>query len=374
MRIAVDVKNLSLYAAGVAQFIGPLLAAWVRHRNEDAFLLVGPPFDTRSLRDATNWTHVPIKWPTWLPRPLRHPYYDNVLFPRALRKARPDFVFSPYHDVRLDGQATTVMMIHDTCLEELTTTYPRRIRWYYLAMLRHNLCRADHVLTVSQASRRRIVDLYGVAADRVHVVYNACHPEFVETECDPKVIKALRSRYPGKRLLLYAGGSEHRKNVSGLLKAFALLAMPAPEEWLLLVTGMRDARWTQILRQHDPRVAQRVLFLGWLDYRALKQHYCAADAAVYPTLCEGYGRVCLESMASGAPLACSDLPVLREVAGDYAHYFDPHNPAEMAEAIRRAASAGHPVPVHDRRFGFAAVQQSFLDLMDRLMETHAHGH
>jgi glycosyltransferase involved in cell wall biosynthesis len=367
MRIAVDVKNLSLFGGGIAQFFAPLLSAWISHRPNDEFLLVGPEFDKTFLGDPRNCRHVRVAWPNWLPRPLRHPYYDNVLFPRGLRQAHADFVFSPYHDVRLNGRAITVMMIHDTCLEELVTTYPRRIRWYYLAMLRHNLRCADHVLTVSQASRRKIIELYGVAADRVHVAYNACHPELIAAELDVQTIHALRARYPGQRLLLYPGGSEHRKNVSGLLEAFSILVVTEPDTWVLLVTGTEDANWTRILNQCDARVVRHVIFLGRLDYKLLKEHYCAVDAAVYPTLCEGFGRVCLESMATGAPLACSDLPVLREVAGEYPQYFDPHNPTQIAAAIRRAVAAGRTTPVHDERFNLAAIQQSFLTLMDRLM-------
>lgn len=367
MRVVVDTKNLALYSSGIAQYFGPLLGAWIRHRSADQFFLIGPEFDRASLDDLDNWEHIRTDWPVWLPRPLRHPFYDNVLFPRALRKARADFVFSPYHDVRVNGQGKKVIMIHDTCLEELATTYPRRIRWYFLVMLRHNLRRADHVVTVSQSSRNKIVELYGVAADSVHVVYNTCHPEFSDAKCDASAIQASRTHYTGKRLLLYPGGSEYRKNVSGLLHAFASLVAAAPGKWVLLVTGEMDARWDRFLGQHDPRVAQHVVFLGRLSYQMLKEHYCAADTVVYPTLCEGFGRVCLESMVTGAPLACSDLPVLREVAGDYAQYFDPRDPAEIEVSIRRAVAAGRAQPVFDQRFDSGSVRKSFLELMDRLI-------
>ncbi len=372
MRIAVDVKNLALYHGGIAQFFAPLLRAWISHRPNDEFLLVGPEFDKSFLGTLPNFRHVQTNWPSWLPGPLRHPYYDNVAFPKAVKRLKADFVISPYHDVRLEGRAAKVMMIHDVCLDELARTYPRRIRLYYLAMLRYNLRRVQHVVTVSQTSAKNIVERYQIPPTKVHVVYNACHSDFLSAKPSSEEIKAVRRQYDrNARLLFYPGGSEYRKNVEGLLGAFSLLNPVGNERWQLLVTGMKDARWSRLLESVNKGVAARVVFLGHLDNSNLKQHYLAADCVIYPTLCEGFGRVCLEAMASGAPLACSDLPVLREVASDYSAYFDPHDATDMARAIQQATAKGHVEPIYDPRFQLDAVQQRFLDLMDHLMATPA---
>jgi glycosyltransferase involved in cell wall biosynthesis len=68
--------------------------------------------------------------------------------------------------------------------------------------------------------------------------------------------------------------------------------------------------------------------------------YTAADLVVYPSLSEGFGRAGIESMSVGTPLACSDIPVFREVASNYAEFFDPNDPLEIADAILRAAQTG----------------------------------
>jgi glycosyltransferase involved in cell wall biosynthesis len=75
-----------------------------------------------------------------------------------------------------------------------------------------------------------------------------------------------------------------------------------------------------------------VRFLDWVDDRTLDGLYRAATCFVLPSLAEGFGLPVLEAMARGTPVACSDIPVLREVAGDTALYFDPHD----ADAIARA--------------------------------------
>jgi glycosyltransferase involved in cell wall biosynthesis len=111
------------------------------------------------------------------------------------------------------------------------------------------------------------------------------------------------------------------------------------------------------------------VFAGWLNDAELRLAYAAADAVVYPSLCEGFGRVCLEAMDTGTPLACSDLLVMREVAGDYAYYFDPYKVESIAEAVLAALSEGRCNPVRDARFQDAAVKASFLLAMDRFQKT-----
>ena len=121
------------------------------------FVLVGPDCDFGGLEVLSNCSHHVVTRPASLPRSLRHSWYDNVLFPHAMRRLQADLVFSAYHDVRLPVGVPSAMMIHDTCLVDLPGGgYPWCVRAYYQAMLRVNLKQARHVLTVSEASRTRI--------------------------------------------------------------------------------------------------------------------------------------------------------------------------------------------------------------------------
>lgn len=361
MRVAVDTKNLALYQGGIAGFFRPLLSAWVAARPEVEFVLVGPAFDLGDLARCANCTHHVVPWPEMLPRPLRHPAYDNLLFPRATRAVRPDFIFSPYHDVRLPRGVPSAMMIHDTCIGDLPCVYPRRVRLYFQHMLSVNLARARHVLTVSEASRAAILARHPSAAGRVSVVPNAVPALF-------RVAASATGPGKGESLrLLYTGGAEYRKNVRRLIAAMGELAT-AGVDVRLWTTGVRDPAWERMFAGFPAELIARVVFLGRLDAAALAAHYRAADVVVYPTLCEGFGRVCIEAMEVGAPLACSDLPVLREVSGDYPVYFDPRDPAAIAAAIRAAAARGPLPPRRDPRFAPETVAARFLAVMDALLD------
>lgn len=366
MRIAVDVKNLALFHGGIAQFFAPLLAHWIAQRPQHEFILVGPPTDRWPLPTTNNWQRATIRWPDYLPRQLRHPVYDNVLFPHGLRSVDADFVFTPYHDVRLPADTPSALMIHDTCIDELAEAYPRALRLYYVKTLERNLRHAAHVLTVSASSRARVSERYGVAADRLHLVYNACHPEFLAAAPATDDVRALRARLAGEQpLVFYPGGAEFRKNVGGLVGGYRGLCaarnVAAPR---LVITGTPNAAWEAALASLPGALRANVTFLGYLDNAALKAHYLAADAVVYPSLCEGFGRVALECMATGTSIACSDIGVMREVAGDYPCYFNPHDDDDIATQLQRALAQGRRPPTVDERFTVERVREQFLAVMD----------
>jgi len=363
-RVVVDTKNLALYQGGISHWFAPLLSSWIESRTDVTFLLIGPDFDTGFLPQTGNWNHMPLSWPDGLPRPLRHPWYDNVTFPRAVSRLRPDLVMSPYHDVRMPKGIPSIITVHDLCLDELGSVYPRRIRHYYLALLRRNLHQAVLVVTVSETSRAKLIERYGLDPARISVVYNT-PPSVFRTVTDTDAVAAFRKRYCSKgSLLFYPGGAEYRKNVGRLLQAFERLARQ-DEDLILLVTGRASPAWDALLGVLPDASQRRFAFAGRLSDAELCLAYAAADAVVYPSLCEGFGRVCLEAMEMGTPIACSDLPVMREVAGEYAHYVDPYHVESIVEGIKVALSQGHHAPTRDARFQDAAVKDGFLDVMDR---------
>lgn len=363
MRIIIDTKNLALYNGGIAHWFSPLLEAWIKSRTDVSFILLGPEFDLEFLPQTGNWQHVPVHWPTWLPRPLRHPWYDNVLFPRAVVRLKPDLVMSPYHDVRMPKAIPSIITVHDLCFDELKAVYPSRIRSYYLRQLRYNLSLARFVLTVSESSRDKLTEYYSLQDEHIGVVYNTPPASFRDS-CRSDAITDFKKRhYVDGRLLFYPGGPEYRKNVDRLISAFSQL-IRSDESLVLLVTGNKDSRWDSLLANCSELLKTRIKFAGRLSDEDLRLGYLSADAVVYPSLCEGFGRVCLEAMVTGVPLACSNLPVMREVAGDYAHYCDPYSVDSIAKAVQAALNQERPSPVKDQRFVETEVINRFLKLMD----------
>jgi glycosyltransferase involved in cell wall biosynthesis len=372
MRIVIDTKNLALYSGGIAAFFRPLLAAWMKQRPEHDFTLLGPRFDTSALEKAPHWRQHLVPWPDRLPRSLRHPLYDNFLFPRAVRAVQPDLIFTPYHDVRLPAGVPSVMMVHDTCLHDLPDVYPLRIRGYYLHMLRRNLKKATQVLTVSQASRRDLRSRYGVPDEQSGIVPNAIDPLMTRSATASEQAAVLRSARTQGLHLFYPGGSEHRKNIRRLSLAIEQLdAMGhAPHLW---ITGSLDSAWTACLEDLPVVLREQFHFLGRISVEDLAAQYLACDVVIYPTLCEGFGRVALEAMELGAPLACSDLEVLREVAADYPLYFNPRETEDMTRAVLAAQQLGRQAARQCPDFQPEAVIERFLGAMDAVIDRVRNG-
>jgi glycosyltransferase involved in cell wall biosynthesis len=221
---------------------------------------------------------------------------------------------------------------------------------------------------VSQTSRDKLVERYGVPLSSVSVVYNTAASHFGYPADAEAVEEFKRGFAMGGRFVLYPGGSEFRKNVGRLAEAFAQLTHTV-SDLTLLVTGSEDQRWREALAHIPMSIRNRVTFSGKLSDAALRLAYAAADAVVYPSLCEGFGRVCLEAMEAGAPLACSDLPVMHEVARNYACYFDPIDVDSIVAGMRQALEKGRCSPVRDSRFSKAQVHAQFLCAMDGVMAT-----
>jgi len=101
----------------------------------------------------------------------------------------------------------------------------------------------------------------------------------------------------------------------------------------------------------------------------LEALWALADCAVFPTLAEGFGLPVVEAMDRGVPVACSDIPVLREVGGDVPAYFDPRAPADLAAAVERAIDGGAERAARGRRraagYSWAEAARGTLEAYER---------
>ena len=368
MKILIDTKNIAVFGSGISAFIKPILEHWIKSRPDTHFYLTGPFFDYKAyfnLESESNYEISHVSFPYFLPKFLRHPFYDNILFPNAVKKIKPDFIFSPYHDVRLSKSVPSVMAIHDTCLKDLPTIYPLKVRAYYEHMLKLNLARVKEIITVSEASKIAICERYNYPAHKVNVVYNTIDQAFLTKDTSSKTNLDSFD-------ILYTGGHEYRKNIERLIDALEIL-QSKHQLVRLLITGGNEIAWQKSLLGRTDQVKEVVHFLGKLTISELSRAYANADVVIYPSLCEGFGRSCLEAMATGTPIACSDLPALREVSSDYAEFFNPYSSIDIAEKVAIAKSRGRKQPQIDSRFTQTAVNAKFSNHLNRIVHDYTNG-
>lgn len=249
----------------------------------------------------------------------------------------------PHYNAPVRRRKTLLVTIHDlTHLLDETMGRTLKSRVYARPMLQHVAQRADHIFTVSQYSKDRIVEHLGADPGKVTVTYNAVPPHiYPEPRDESRAIIHRAFEFSGN-YLLFVGNLKPHKNVAGLMKAFATLRQRGRIDHKLLIIGDDPHGRTMLAREvADLKLAGKVMFAGKVGDDELRRAYSGADLTILPSYEEGFGLPVIESMACETPVACSNVASLPEIAGDAAEYFDPANVESMAAAIENVLLSEH---------------------------------
>lgn len=194
--------------------------------------------------------------------------------------------------------------------------------------------KAAHIITVSDYSKKQIIQLLRVPASKVTSIHCGVSEKFHPIERGEARAAISRAFGIEEPYILYVGNLKPHKNVSTLFRAFASLRERGSLSHRLLVVG-DDGRWGPIRHQECAAlcIEPYTTFIRSVDSVLLPALYSAADLVVMPSKSEGFGLPVLEAMACGTPVICSRAASLPEVAGDAALYFDPLSSVELASAI-----------------------------------------
>jgi glycosyltransferase involved in cell wall biosynthesis len=226
----------------------------------------------------------------------------------------------------------TVLTVHDL-VYRLFPAYHKRLNYWFLnAAMPLFVRRASALITVSESSKRDLIRLYGVPADKITVVYEAASGVFQPAPAEQ--IAAARARYGlPERYLIALGTIEPRKNLLRLVEALRMLRQKDPELALVVVgrTGWLYEEFFQKLEEMGDRKA--VLLPGYVPDADIPAVMSGATALVLASLYEGFGLPILEAMACATPVVCSNVSSMPELGGDAARYFDPQDANQMADVI-----------------------------------------
>jgi glycosyltransferase involved in cell wall biosynthesis len=227
----------------------------------------------------------------------------------------------------------TVLTIHDLIFRYLPEHHKPLNRWYLNLALPLYCRRTGHIIAVSEHSKRDLLSAYGIAEERVTVIYEAADPQFrlqpAQAVMDARVRYGLPERY-----LLFVGTIEPRKNLSRLLAAFEAVYADGLADGLVIV-GKRGWLYGDFFaRLEESPVRDAVILPGYVPDEDLPVICAGAQALVLPSIYEGFGLPVLEAMACGTPVAASNASCIPEIGGEAVLYFDPLDVEAMAEAIR----------------------------------------
>lgn len=264
------------------------------------------------------WTHLRLAWEvTWRP---------------------PDVLFVPAHVVPLARRCPAVVTVHDLGYLYHGAAHRPLDRAYLRASTAWNARTARVVLADSQATRRDLIAHAGCDPAKILVAYPA-GAEGLAPVSDPGQLARVRARYhTGERYWLYVGTLQPRKNLGTLIQAFARLCREQvwPADVRLVLAGRAGWYHERILAAaRASGVAARIVLPGYVAAEDLAALLSGALGFVLPSWYEGFGLPVQEAMACGAPVICSNVSSLPEVAGDAALLFDPANADALAAAMAR---------------------------------------
>jgi glycosyltransferase involved in cell wall biosynthesis len=226
-----------------------------------------------------------------------------------------------------------VMTIYDlTCIRY--PNYVDQVARHYADQIRHHLRWTDLVITISENSKRDIVELLGVSPDRVWVTPLARSHSAVMPQISMELIQRTTGYDLHQPFLLFVSTIEPRKNILGLIRAFEELRSHYRIPHNLVLVGRRGWCYEPVFEAISQSPWRKYIYhLDYLSDADLATFYSKADAFVYPSHYEGFGLPILEAMAFGVPVVTSNTSSLPEVAGDAALYASPHDTSEIAAQV-----------------------------------------
>ena len=264
---------------------------------------------------------------------------------RALSRSAVDCLFFPtvYSYVPVFSPATKLLMIHDVIAERLPEhvfpTLAGKTRWRIKVALARR--QADRILTVSEFSRRALVEQFGLEPEKVKVIGEAPHPIFRQLR-DPTIPAALIQKgvRPGSRLVTYVGGFGPHKNLSRLVDAFEGLASRADfRDVLLVLVGDYESDpfyscYPELRRKlSGSSIEPRVIFTGFLPDNDLVRLLNCSSMLALPSLMEGFGLPAVEAAACGIPVVATRESPLGELLAGGALMIDPEKTDDLQRAV-----------------------------------------
>jgi glycosyltransferase involved in cell wall biosynthesis len=332
MKIALNAQLLSFdesyRSGGISRVIYHLLAELgrdARGHTYDVFVPRAPETNGFGiLRFHPSGAHT-------LRPPLRIAWEQTAL-PRQLASLKPDVMHGLAYAVPAAWTGPSVVTIYDLSFLRFPRAFNTANRIYLTAVTRATARRATRILTISEHTRRDIVRLLSVPEQRVDVTYPAAEKRF--QLLPPAEVEAFRITRGLPRAFVFALGTlEPRKNLVGLLRAYARLRSPRPP---LYVAGGSGWRFSPIFDTvQELELQDDVQFVGFVPEDELPLWYNAARLFAFPSLYEGFGLPVLEAMACGTPVITSTAASLPEVAGQAAVLVSPQDTDQLAREMER---------------------------------------
>ena len=242
------------------------------------------------------------------------------------RKVRADRILYPRGYCSLFHPCRDYVLIHDMIPFYYNKNHPgyfnRLENAYITNRLRASAASAHKIITISEASKKDIISICRVKEEKISVIYNLINPENASDNMPPienrDYICAITSALP-------------HKNAAGILKSYESYCRRCSQPLPLKVIGIED---TDEFLKLEEKVKEKISCIKYIkDNREFSSLIAGSRIFLFLSLIEGFGLPPIEAMQLRVPVICSDIPSLKEVAGDAALLVNPMDPEQAASAL-----------------------------------------
>jgi len=329
LKIAFDIHTLGNQETGNETYATGLLRAIETQNPAD----ISRHYYTYGNQDLSDYNIRPRRlWPRTAI--LRIPFST----PLALYRDRIDVAHFQYTQPPF-SPAKTVLTIHDLSFEKHPEFFPRAMARRLKTMLPYSARKADHIIAVSDQTKRDLIDLYRLPEQKISVIYNGVSSAFLNDKPADNLNFVANKYGLNRPFAIAVGNLTKRKNQRLLIEAFNRLITAKKIDMDLLLVGKATYGSTPITDLiNSSKKTNRVRITGFVPEDELASLYRLALFSVYPSLYEGFGLPVVESMACETAVIASNTSCIPEITAGAALLIDPRSIDELANAIELMAN------------------------------------
>lgn len=225
------------------------------------------------------------------------------------------FLFPNFVRFPVSKNARSAVIVYDLSFIKFPQFASKRLLAYLSKAVPISVAKADKVITISQNSKQEIVEAYQAAPEKIDILYPAVDHKLFKPQQKETIDNIKRKNKIGDSYILFTGTLEPRKNIIGLLNAYAELPRHLQNQYQLVLAGSKGWLGDELEERLHQLKHLPIKLLGYVPDEELPPLYSGASLFVYPSFYEGFGMPPLEAMACGCPVITADNSSLPEVVG-----------------------------------------------------------
>lgn len=262
-------------------------------------------------------------------------FYEQFILPRLAEKENIDVLFSTCNIAPIRTKCALVTMIFDLHWLRYPQFFNTIKNFYLNKMLDATAKKSARILTLSESSKKDIVDIFKINPEKISVTY--CGSDNIyHDDTDERLFKKQQQKgASGDKYILFVGQFHKRKNIPLLIRSFEKVKKELNIPHKLYLVGRPGDGFNEVVKLYNKSAYKNdIKIMGYLLDENLTLLYNNADIFIYPSLYEGFGLPIVEAFANKVPVISSYASSLPEVGADGALYFNPQNEDELAEKIK----------------------------------------